>query len=350
MKHTTDHSKRQAQNIRGNHTCNPVDGPGTLERALLASNTRPVRQGSSTGFSFVPDADGDKNARSFLTSLQTEQLPRFKPRADSERAKMDLCCATYWVHCHVDGCGAVVVAPRRCESKWCAECFQAWAATAEGEITGHVRTFDWPAHLVLTIRDRPPGELADMIDCLQSSFTKLKQRKVWRAVDSYVRSIGLTVDQHGWWHAHFHLALNVRWMTGVYEAWKEVTRGEGEHAHLGRWQSSPGDLARELVKGTKGDMQGLAEAFRRVPDLFGEAVEAMRGRRWYQAGGEAYGKRIPFQDKPQAVCPGCGEIYVKADWTCVNVSPGAGEKLIAAGAFTSFAFDKMDVQKWSRGA
>lgn len=237
-----------------------------------------------------------------------------------------------WTHEErLGGCGAKVESRCYCGEKWCRSCFGVWARDAERQIAGVAGCASWPSHLVLTVRDVAAGGLAARVKFLKASFRRLRSRKVWRDnIRGAVACLGLTWA--GDWHPHLHVILDCRWVdaAALADAWRAVTGGEGEHISLGRSSAKRGGvqgLAAELVKGTKGDMQGLACAFRAPGGdvLLGEAAAALRGVRWLEFFGAM--RETARQVKPATpagcFCPRCGAPFSWREWSRVVLCPDA---------------------------
>ena len=277
---------------------------------------------------------------SALTLLSVEQVTRFRKRFLKESTKMNKCRSGGVVHSHIEGCLANVYVPTRCESKWEQKCFREWAAESEAEIAEISGGFQYPVHIVLTEQNCVQGGLSDGMKSLQASFKRLKQRKAWkRSVRGYVYTWGLTIGKAGTWHPHLHIAADVQWFEGIYDEWRSSTRGKGQHAKIVRWKTSPADLARELVKGTKGDMKNLMKRFRKDEILFGEAIEAFTNRRWFQTGGECYKRKKKTPDKTMS-CPCCGRTYWSWEWRIRSVTDEVARSLIERHeVYEGFGYD-----------
>ena len=114
-----------------------------------------------------------------------------------------------------------------CGSRWCRCCGAKRAREAALKIEGRLRQLQWPAHIVLTIANVPPGQLVESLDLLNESFRRLRQREVWKDIKKGVWSFGLTRAENGWWHPHLHIAADVQWLNKetLAREWAEVTRG-----------------------------------------------------------------------------------------------------------------------------
>ena len=254
--------------------------------------------------------------------------------AEGEWARIAACGTTSRIDIHATekgGCGARVEVEETCHSHWCRPCMTRWWLNARSELYRVVADWKWPLEVILTTEDIPLGGLKEGIQKIERSFRRLRQRALWKGsvvdkvqqppkVSAGIVFRGLTVGKKGW-HYHLHLALNCEWMDAetFTKAWKECCAKEGlraEHTWIARAGGKAGGIMGfidECLKGTKGDVAHLVEAFRKPEGdkLFNEVLESFYGLPWFRPLGNAI---VIRKVKKVCRCPKCGEKYRSAEW------------------------------------
>jgi len=246
-------------------------------------------------------------------------------RAREEWDKIDACGTTVRPHKHKD-CGAIVAVRYTCDSRWCPTCFERMWLSDRKRIVEAARNWQ-AAHIVLTVKNIPPGQLATTLNAMTGAFRRLRQRKVWRPVRAGFSFWGLTISAEGEWHPHLHILADVTWLeardlTANWAACAEAAGLMSRHTNIKRSTGARGGvagLADEVLRGTKGDYERLVGVFRNGrDDLFIEALDAFRGRPRFRPFGAA---DAPRREKPARHCPRCGERFRWCDWEKLDAVP-----------------------------
>jgi len=201
-------------------------------------------------------------------------------------------------------CGALITHRCKCNSRWCPECFKDMSSEYFNDVYTAVKGMKYPSHVVLTIKDVAKGGLPSALKFIKRAFTNLSRSKFWKenVKGGYV-GVGLT--WHGDWHLHLHLAIDAVWLDKwvLLEKWKKFTEGRGNNVWVDRASDRKG-LAREIMKGTRGDMVNLLKAFDGDSDLFNECVHAFKHKKWVMPFGNVIRRDPP--EKKHCHCPRCG--------------------------------------------
>jgi len=324
------------QVLRGGPGAEPPVGVGSSRLVSTETSRRRWREFWETAYLPQPDLLPSWGASGWTSA------------AFVERERISACGATFDRSYHnVWPCTAAVAVPYRCGSKWCRTCFMRWSAKNGERLEGAVASMKYPSHLVLSIRNPSRGALDEGLRLISESFARLTKRKFWRrgvpaepgrrskwvggkwlkkrkalgrseSVRGWLASRGLTVNgENGSWHVHLHLVIDCAWMDldRLNQAWESVTRGAGTSVGVSitRVTDRPG-IARELLKGTKGDQRNLLESTKNDAEGFGELVEAMRNRKQFWTS-----KNIKLQGKAERAlvcrCPGCDAPFAREEWS-----------------------------------
>jgi len=230
-----------------------------------------------------------------------------------------------WVH--TGGCGSTVLVKHRCNSKWCLSCFNDWYYETRRRLFRVVnRMADnrgrSPKTIVLTLPNVPFGGLKAGLSNLKKCFAMLQRRKIWRDnVSGGVAGLGLTInDKTKTWHIHLHVLVESRYIcrSRLSDVWSKITGGAW-NVSIQKVTNKEG-IVREIIKGTKGDMRQLREAFAVDSLLFDEAVLALHNRKWVWPFGNVIKDFGVEDDLSHAVCPHCESPFVFSEWSVSRVS------------------------------
>ncbi len=179
----------------------------------------------------------------------------------------------------------------------------------------------FPAHLVLTVRNRAAGELNDIWRFLEQSFAKLRHRREYRKLRG-ICGRGYTWNgEKQTWHGHLHIVIDSVWLNAdrLRAAWETITRGEGLSPNITR-VTDPHWAAVEIVAGTRKGGRSDLERIRVLEDtnLIDELVESLDGKKMQWSFG---GLKIAKLEKEKAIChcPRCGVKYDRREWVTSTV-------------------------------
>lgn len=213
-------------------------------------------------------------------------------------------CGKYYHRVKHTECGALITSKCKCNSRWCPDCFKEKSIEYYNDVYTAIQGMKYPSHVVLTIKDVGKGHLPSAVRFIKKSFTRLSRSKFWKdnVKGGYV-GVGLT--WRGDWHLHLHLAVDSVWLDKwkLLDKWKKVTEYRGNNVWVDRASDRKG-LAREIMKGTRGDMVDLHKAFESDPDLFNECVHAFKDKKWVMPFGCVIRRDPP--EKRYCHCPRCG--------------------------------------------
>jgi len=214
------------------------------------------------------------------------------------------CKLLYRVWTHRE-CGAKVVVPIRCESRFCPRCarIRAWELVQTYEPV--LRAMREPKFLTLTLKDVPRGGLAAARQFILQCLAKLRRRSLFKAVRSGVWALDVTFA--GDWHVHLHLIVDAPYIPQdvLSSVWSDITGG----SRVVWIQRVAGlkDAAKELLK--------YVSKFWEIEDAeaLGELKDAFKGKKQCDCWGEARSERVVFRREPLS-CPRCGAPFRWREW------------------------------------
>jgi len=160
-----------------------------------------------------------------------------------------------------------------------------------------VRQMARPKFITLTVPRRPLTERN--VERLREAFTRLRHRKVWKAVGGiYQIEIG-TLDDLGNCNLHIHAIIDSDWMSQkeLSQAWLEIT-GDGYIVDI-REAKGDRDLLRYMTK-------HLVKMPSNVPDWQHDLInEVLHDTRLVQGFGSCHRLNLPLR---MPVCPFCGAL------------------------------------------
>jgi len=214
-------------------------------------------------------------------------------------------------------CGARVVMPIFCGSRWCPRCGKRWRLQTTGAVADAIRKMRFPAHLVLTIRNSNKGELARMWRDIETAFEKLRHRKILKRKRGIAGRGCTWNEEKQTWHAHLHVVLDATWIPAdkLREAWKKITAGAGLSPQINR-VTNPYYAALEVVAGTRKDGKADLERIREHEDttVIDEYVESLDKKKQVWAFGGLKLQRLETQKPGPCRCPRCKAAYDWREW------------------------------------
>lgn len=161
----------------------------------------------------------------------------------------------------------------RCGDRLCPLCAKYRANQVSAQLSVIIKKIPELRHIVLTLRNYPPGELRDAVRSLRESFARLRRNPVWKEKvtgGAYVVEITRNPKTLEW-HPHLHILADGDYFSQklLSAMWAEASRGstvvwisraQEKHAnYLAKYAAKPPDIERwpldaicEYAKATRG--------------------------------------------------------------------------------------------------
>lgn len=207
------------------------------------------------------------------------------------------------------GCGHVLDVPIYCKDRFCPVCSAPRRNRVRERIKNIIaktvprRNHNWKL-LTLTVASK--CDPSEMLDVLQVSFRKFRQRSLWKK--NFVGGVAVfeTTRNNGLWHVHIHALVYGQFVAQnkLSRAWKAVSGSPIVDIRIVASAQASLYITKYLTK------LDVDSAYRPV------IADAFRGRRLFIAFGHAH--KIPFVHKVDcAVCPSCsGASWMPLDVFC----------------------------------
>ncbi len=162
-------------------------------------------------------------------------------------------------------------------------------------------------YVVFAIRNAPSNGLAEGIEHLFASFTRLRKMPIFRGVRGAIVALEVTYNREMMepdypgerlpWHPHLNVVLDAPFIPfeELRDAWMLATEGRGRTAFI-----------REVDRGTANELLKYVTKlldFIDVPLAVEEFLDATHRRRFVRTYGSLYGLNI--EDEPAGHCPDC---------------------------------------------
>lgn len=190
--------------------------------------------------------------------------------------RFETCGTGAWVWRSATDDGHFKITADHCHDRWCLPCGRTRGRTIANNVLAYIQ-FKRLRFMTLTLRHRDEP-LADSLDRLYNSFTKLRRSKDWRR---YVNGGAAFVEiKHGLdrktWHPHIHAIVEGRYYPHelLKAGWLKVT-GDSYVVDI-RPVTSDEHLLHYVTKYVSKPLHGSVYA---TEDTLQEAIIAMHGRR-----------------------------------------------------------------------
>ncbi len=243
------------------------------------------------------------------------------PAVAELRSRIEVCGkgVKCWTHC---GCCARVFVPLFCDQRLCWRCAERKARELFRRHAGRLADFRFPAHVVLTVPNRPAGSLAAALDDLSAALCRLTRTKFWRSrVRAAVVGLGLTWTrgrrgERGTppgWHPHWHLLVDSEYLPqgALQREWERACRLPLAIPYVRRANDVRGLFA-EILLGSRDDAKRLVG---QSDVVLAEAAAALRGRRRVRFYGSLPEVDLDLPpDDGRAHCPLDGVTFRWREW------------------------------------